>query len=123
MSLIQLRRRGRTILRLLKHLQGGIESLPEAARRAWTTSKATASQELDDNRTISGSQGAGSQFDLNGSVHDAVGRYDVEIDEGGRAAILVGWRDSIGTAGSIGHKNLQLIRSCEHNLDDSKADS
>jgi hypothetical protein len=100
MSLIQLRRGGRTILRLLKHLQGGIESFPEVARSAWTTSKATTSQELDDNRTVSGSQNAGSQFDLNGSVHDAVCRYDVEINERGRAAILIGWADSsISTVG------------------------
>ena len=102
MKLIEFRGSGRAILRLIQHLQGSIKGLSKVAGGRWATPEASTCHELDQDRIGTGKQYAGSQFDLNGSVHDAVCRYDVEINKGGRAAILVGWNRSIGSAGAIG---------------------
>lgn len=55
-------------------------------------------QDLDERQKVvklGGQRGrredAGSQFDLNCSVHGPVGRNDVEIDELGQVAVSVGW--------------------------------
>ncbi|TQF29217.1 hypothetical protein UNPA324_05860 [Bradyrhizobium sp. UNPA324] len=106
--LIQLGRSCGSVLRLIKHLKSGVQGVAKEASSDGATSHSSAGHEFNKHAVAARDQYARSQFDLNGSVHDAVSWYNIKVNDGGRENVFIGWASCIGSAGSIGHKNLQL---------------
>lgn len=99
--LIKFVRGGRAVLRFFQHLQGGDKSIAQISCGGRAAPQVTSAHEFNGYRAILGHQDAGSHFNLDCAVHDAVCRYDIKVYEGSRAAVLVGWWIGGGSVGRL----------------------